>query len=161
MEDQPKRLVSAKSLSFGDAIAIVRKRAELMQGAVLNLETQMAAIIGLSSDKISSICENINNNNGCVSVANYNSELQRSYFRGYNTAQLLLKLSIKENNRNGLYDSLIGENFINGEGFFFVPSSINKNVNSSSQILEFNGTSFLSKGLFHSDSLHNTSLENQ
>ena len=72
-----------------------------------------------------------------------------------------IELSIKENNRNGLYDSLIGENFINGEGFFFVPSSINKNVNSASQILEFNGTSFLSKGLFHSDSLHNTSLENQ
>ena len=94
-------------------------------------------------------------------TVDYNSELQRSYFRGYNTAQLLLKLSIKENNRNGLYNSLIGENFINGEGFFFVPSSINKNVNSSSQILEFNGTSFLSKGLFHSDSLHNTSLENQ
>ncbi len=94
-------------------------------------------------------------------TVDYNSELQRSYFRGYNTAQLLLKLSIKENNRNGLYDSLIGENFINGEGFFFVPSSINKNVNSASQILEFNGTSFLSKGLFHSDSLHNISLENQ
>ena len=69
-------LVCAGSLSFEDAIALVRKRAELMQGAVLNLETQMAAIIGLSSDKINSICENINNNNGCVSVANYNSELQ-------------------------------------------------------------------------------------
>ena len=69
-------LVCAGSLSFVDAICLVRKRAELMQGAVLGLETQMAAIIGLSADKISSICNDINNNNGCVSVANYNSQLQ-------------------------------------------------------------------------------------
>ena len=91
----------------------------------------------------------------------YNSELLKSYYRGYNTAQLLLKLSVEENNRRGLYQSLIKKNFINGEGFFFAPSLINKNINSVSQILEFDGATFLNRGIMHSDSLHIISSQNQ
>ena len=91
----------------------------------------------------------------------YNSELLKSYYRGYNIAQLLLKLSVEENNRRGLYQSLIKKNFINGEGFFFAPSLINKNINSVSQILEFDGATFLNRGIMHSDSLHIISSQNQ
>lgn len=63
-------LVVAESLSFDDAIALVAKRGELMQGAVRPGEGAMAAIIGLSDDVVAELCEQVE---GILSPANFNS----------------------------------------------------------------------------------------
>lgn len=63
-------LVVAESLSFDDAIALVAKRGELMQGAVRPGEGAMAAIIGLDDAVVAQLCEQVE---GIVSPANFNS----------------------------------------------------------------------------------------
>ncbi len=50
-------LVCAGSLSFADAIKVVKKRSELMQAAVPVGVSAMAAIIGLDDDAVSAVCE--------------------------------------------------------------------------------------------------------
>ena len=69
-------LVCAGVISFTDAIKLVRLRASLMQDAVKDINTKMAAIIGLSADKVKSVCDSIKIEGESVSVANYNSALQ-------------------------------------------------------------------------------------
>lgn len=69
-------LVCAGVISFSDAIKLVSKRANLMQDAVKGIQTKMAAIIGLSADKVKTVCDSVNIEGQTVSVANYNSALQ-------------------------------------------------------------------------------------
>jgi [acyl-carrier-protein] S-malonyltransferase len=69
-------LVASGVIGFSDAIRLVSKRANLMQDAVKGISTKMAAIIGLSADKVKSVCDGINIAGQTVSVANYNSALQ-------------------------------------------------------------------------------------
>ena len=65
-------LVSSGSLSFFNAVQLVRKRAELMQSAVPSGSGSMAAILGLDDAKIIEICS-IANKLGVVEAVNFNS----------------------------------------------------------------------------------------
>ena len=65
-------LVASESLSFFEAVKLVRKRAELMQVAVISGSGSMAAIIGLNDEKVIEICTNANKL-GVVEAANFNS----------------------------------------------------------------------------------------
>ncbi len=66
-------LVAAGSISLADALWAVRERGQAMQEAVPRGVGGMAALIGLSADEIKNICEEITDDSGLVSPANYNS----------------------------------------------------------------------------------------
>ncbi len=80
-------LVCAGSLAFGDALRVVRTRAELMQNAVPVGEGAMAAVIGLDEQAIAEVCndasgigvaEAVNfNSPGQVVVAGHRSAIER------------------------------------------------------------------------------------
>ncbi|MCO1601132.1 ACP S-malonyltransferase [Desulfosporosinus nitroreducens] len=63
--------VAAGSLDFAEALRVVRSRGELMQGAVPDGEGGMAAILGLSTDKVEEACR-LASEQGIVAPANYN-----------------------------------------------------------------------------------------
>lgn len=65
-------LVASGALPFKDTVSLVRKRAELMQGAVPAGEGAMAAIIGLDEDKVAAICEDASGV-GVAEPVNFNS----------------------------------------------------------------------------------------
>ena len=65
-------LVAAGSIKFSDAIRLVRKRAELMQDAVPSGTGGMAAILGLSDEKVTNVCLNFKGE-GVVEPVNFNS----------------------------------------------------------------------------------------
>jgi len=65
-------LVASGSLSFFDAVKLVKKRAELMQAAVPSGLGSMAAILGLDDVKVVEICS-ISNKLGVVEAVNFNS----------------------------------------------------------------------------------------
>ena len=65
-------LVASGSLSFFEAVQLVRKRAELMQAAVPSGSGSMAAILGLDDEKVIEICSNANKL-GVVEAVNFNS----------------------------------------------------------------------------------------
>lgn len=52
-------LVCAGAMSFVDAVALVRKRAEAMLGAVPSGEGKMCAVLGLGADDVSEICAEV------------------------------------------------------------------------------------------------------
>lgn len=80
-------LVCAGALSFGDALRLVRRRAELMQNAVPAGEGAMAAVLGLDDQAIIDVCnsasglgvaEPVNfNSPGQVVVAGHRSAIER------------------------------------------------------------------------------------
>jgi len=65
-------LVASGSLSFFDAVQLVRKRAELMQAAVPNGSGSMAAILGLDDARVIEICLKASDK-GVVEAVNFNS----------------------------------------------------------------------------------------
>ena len=65
-------LVASGSLSFFDAVQLVRKRAELMQEAVPNGSGSMAAILGLDDTRVIEICLKASDK-GVVEAVNFNS----------------------------------------------------------------------------------------
>lgn len=65
-------LVAAGSLSFSDAVQLVRKRGQFMQEAVPLGEGSMAAIIGLDRDKVVEICRQVETEVGEVQAVNFN-----------------------------------------------------------------------------------------
>ncbi len=67
-------LVAAETLSFADAVPLVRLRGKWMQGAVPAGKGAMAAIIGLQKEKVEALCNEIKE--GLVQPANYNSPEQ-------------------------------------------------------------------------------------
>ena len=65
-------LVASGALSFEDGLKLVAARANAMQKACeANLGT-MAAIIGLSDEKVEEVCASVSTNNNIVVAANYN-----------------------------------------------------------------------------------------
>jgi len=66
-------LVAAESLSFPDAVRIVRQRGKFMQEAVPVGTGAMAAIIGMEDEDVEKICAEITEGGDLVSPANYNS----------------------------------------------------------------------------------------
>lgn len=65
-------LVASGTLSFADAVSLVRRRAELMQDAVPSGEGAMAAIIGLDDDVVTAACLEASRA-GVAEAANFNS----------------------------------------------------------------------------------------
>ncbi len=68
-------LVAAGSLSFLEALQLVRLRGKLMDEATGDIEGGMAAIVGLSPGEVTEICEEASSA-GVVQAANYNSPAQ-------------------------------------------------------------------------------------
>jgi len=68
-------LVAAKVFSFENGLAIVKKRAELMQNAVPSDEGAMAAILGLKDSEVINICNNLKEK-GVIEAVNFNSPAQ-------------------------------------------------------------------------------------
>jgi len=68
-------MVASPAIKFEDAVKLVRKRGEYMQGAIPAGRGSMLAIIGLEEDEISKMCEKINDI-GIVEIANHNSPTQ-------------------------------------------------------------------------------------
>ena len=66
-------LVANSSLSFEDAVQLVRKRGIFMEHEVPNGKGAMSAILGLQNDVIEKICDEVQKEQGnCVHPANYN-----------------------------------------------------------------------------------------
>jgi len=68
-------LVASGAIAFPDAVALVRRRAELMQNAVPAGEGAMAAILGLDDDVILKVCEEASAD-GVAEAVNFNSPRQ-------------------------------------------------------------------------------------
>lgn len=68
-------LVASSALSFNDAVALVRKRGKFMQEAVPVGIGGMAAIIGLSLEKLKDVLDKASEK-GKVEIANYNTPSQ-------------------------------------------------------------------------------------
>ncbi len=68
-------LVAAGALSFKDALQLVHKRGGFMQEAVPSGVGMMAALIGISSEKVEQICSQ-SARNQIVTVANLNTPVQ-------------------------------------------------------------------------------------
>ena len=66
-------LVAAGSLSFADAVRLVRLRGQFMQEAVPVGVGAMAAIIGLPLAKVQALCAEISRDDALVQAANINS----------------------------------------------------------------------------------------
>lgn len=65
-------MVSAGTLSFADALRLVRERGRLMKEAGEERPGGMAAVIGLGSDDLMVVCEHASADGGIVVVANDN-----------------------------------------------------------------------------------------
>ena len=65
-------LVAAGALSFEDGLRLVYARAMAMQKACEAAPSTMAAIIGLSDEKVEEVCQTINKDGNVVVPANYN-----------------------------------------------------------------------------------------
>ena len=65
-------LVAAGALNFEDGLRLVYARAMAMQKACESAPSTMAAIVGLSDDKIEEICAEVNKEGNVVVPANYN-----------------------------------------------------------------------------------------
>ena len=65
-------LVCAGSIEFADAVALVRARGQFMQTAVPVGEGAMAAVLGLSDEQITAICQSVSTE-GVVEAVNFNS----------------------------------------------------------------------------------------
>lgn len=69
-------LVASGAMDFRDAVWVVRNRGELMQTAVPNGVGAMAAVIGLSKEKVEEVCEEASTDDLIVSPANFNAPEQ-------------------------------------------------------------------------------------
>jgi len=65
-------LVAAGALSFTDAVFVVRKRGEFMEEAVPAGKGTMAAVLGMNSDILQSITEEVSETGAPVQLANLN-----------------------------------------------------------------------------------------
>jgi len=63
-------LVASGAIDFEDAVRVVRRRGQLMQGAVAVGEGAMAAVLGLDEAEIASACASVD---GVVTPANFNA----------------------------------------------------------------------------------------
>lgn len=66
-------LVAAGAIAFTDAVALVRQRGRFMQDAVEGRHTAMAAVVGLSAERVEEICRQTP---GVVEAANFNAPSQ-------------------------------------------------------------------------------------
>lgn len=88
-------LVAANALDFEDALKIVKRRGELMQTAGERNPGTMAAIVGLSADKVAEICRRAEKE-GVVQPANYNSPQQIAVSGSVAGVEMAMELAKEE-----------------------------------------------------------------
>ena len=69
-------LVSSGIISFEDCLKLVKIRAKAMSEAMNSVDGGMAAIIGLSSEEISDVCNELSDDSQVIEPVNFNSENQ-------------------------------------------------------------------------------------
>ena len=82
------------------------------------------------------------------------------YQSGYYASKLLTNVNLTEISRSALSESLGKVSFFNDTGYNFIPSKINKNINSAFQLIGFNGRNFVKEGVISIDSLSIVNLQN-
>ena len=65
-------LVANNSISFQDALMLVKKRAEFMSSAMVGVDGAMAAVIGLDGNKVRDICKEASKDGAIVEAVNFN-----------------------------------------------------------------------------------------
>ncbi len=65
-------LVCNNSINFEDGLRLVKKRAELMSKAMENIDSAMAAVIGLDGNSVSELCKKSSKENEIVEAVNFN-----------------------------------------------------------------------------------------
>ena len=65
-------LVANKTLSFKDALLLVKKRAEFMTSAMTNVDGAMAAVIGLDGKMVDDICKDATKEGSLIEAVNFN-----------------------------------------------------------------------------------------
>jgi len=68
--------VAAGTLSFADALRVVRRRGELMHEAGKGRDGTMAAVLGLDEDGVEEVCRGVDASTGVCVPANFNSDGQ-------------------------------------------------------------------------------------
>lgn len=71
---------------------------------------------------------------------------------GYNASKLLTSINLSEISRVELTKSLRGIIY-NDSGYSYIPSKVNKNINSAFQLIGFNGKAFIKEGVVSMDTL--------
>ena len=86
-------LVAAGAIRFEDAVKLVRRRGQYMQGAVPLGKGGMAAVLGLSDDMMREICESVTRESktGLVEAANFNAPEQVVVAGDNETLQVLME----------------------------------------------------------------------
>ena len=69
-------LVSSGIISFEDCLKLVKIRAKAMSEAMNSVDGGMAAVIGLSSEEISDVCNELSDDSQVIEPVNFNSENQ-------------------------------------------------------------------------------------
>ena len=65
-------LVANNTISFRDALILVKKRAEFMSSAMLDVDGAMAAVIGLDGNKVRDICREASKDGAIIEAVNFN-----------------------------------------------------------------------------------------
>lgn len=69
-------LIYSGVISFEDGIKLIKKRGYYMQHLLPNKKFEMAAVIGLNSNKIEEVCKQIEKTGKFITPANYNCKIQ-------------------------------------------------------------------------------------
>ncbi len=65
-------LVANNTISFQDALMLVKKRAEFMSSAMVDIDGAMAAVIGLDGNKVRDICKEASKDGAIIEAVNFN-----------------------------------------------------------------------------------------
>ena len=65
-------LVANNTISFQDALLLVKKRAEFMSSAMVDVDGAMAAVIGLDGNKVRDICKEASKDGAIIEAVNFN-----------------------------------------------------------------------------------------
>ena len=65
-------LVANNTISFRDALMLVKKRAEFMSSAMMDVDGSMAAVIGLDGNKVRDICKEASKDGAIIEAVNFN-----------------------------------------------------------------------------------------
>ena len=95
-------LVAAGSISFSDALLAVRERGRAMQDAVPPGKGAMAALMGMDREEIIAICEELTDDKGLVTPANYNSPGQIVVAGDASRVEAVLALFKERGGRRGV-----------------------------------------------------------
>ena len=69
-------LTCAGAINFGDAVAILRKRGELMRDAVVGRESGMMAVMGMHKEYVEGLCTEVSTGGEVAVISNLNSPEQ-------------------------------------------------------------------------------------